>query len=156
MPIYEPYILPIFAVWVLGNLLLIGRGSFPILLRLMSVLICLLFGFLLEDEIYLSYWDWRDHTVQMLRIFYRTLGGFFFAVLFVAWPAQLILIFYKADYKGSARILKVMTILSLIIICGTISSILLISLRKIRPNTQGMNLSYINVGKKGAFIGFHS
>jgi len=103
------------AFWLIGVVLLWFRPRLEVFWKIIATL---LFGFYLWfffDEIHSGFLSFKGTWLSFSLHFLKELLTLVFVNLFFLWPLSLILIFYKADDLGAERLLKFMSILTLVL-----------------------------------------
>ncbi|MCP4137328.1 MAG: hypothetical protein GY754_40550 [bacterium] len=131
--------------WAIGIVLLWFRPRIEIFWKIVATLILALYAWFFIDEI-LKGFDaflagWYVHLLDFVIEFLTLV----FMCLFFIWPISLMLIFYKVDDIGSERLLKFISVLTLVLWIlfilyyyynSGIDKFLFEKLRRLIPNAQ--------------------
>lgn len=110
----SPLLLPLFLVWFFGLVVLVFRRVFPLAWRLAALLIFIAFFFLMGDVLARQLDLWQSAPLAELLALLEALARVAMGFFLVAWPVTLVIIFYKADFAGAARLLRRMVWLTAI------------------------------------------
>jgi hypothetical protein len=102
-------------LWGLGAILLWFRPRLELFWKVIAPLIFLFYIWFFYDEIIKGYSSfvagWYVSTMNFLKEFITLI----FINLFIIWPTALIIIFYKSDEIGAERLLKFLSVLTLVL-----------------------------------------
>jgi len=103
------------AFWGIGVILLWFRPRIEIFWKIVATLILVFYLWFFYNELKDGVTQFLGDPPTFLVHFFKELAVLVFVNLFFIWPLALILIFYKADDIGAERLLKFLSILTLVL-----------------------------------------
>ena len=102
--------------WSLGIVLLWFRPRIEIFWKIIATLILAFVIYLCIDILQNDLDRFFENGINSLFLFLKEFFALLLLNLFFLWPVALVLIFYKADDIGAERLLKFMSIITLILL----------------------------------------
>ena len=102
-------------LWGLSIIFLWFRRRIEIFWKIIATLIFIFYIWFFYEEIYTGYSSLKLGWYTVIIDFIKEMISLTFISLFFFWPLTLIIIFYKADDIGAEKLLKFISILTLII-----------------------------------------
>jgi hypothetical protein len=111
-------------LWAVGIFFVWFRPKIEIFWKFVATMLFAFHVLLFQDELLKSYNIFSNAWYPTLIKFLSDLLGLLYFQLFVFWPVSLVFVFYKKDEIGAEKLLKFMSVFTLILVAATLTLVL--------------------------------